>query len=210
MLDQPSEITSGFRRVFSVPQIYRFAQRAVGADKIRNILVNDILRIEPGLRIVDIGCGPANILAYLPDVDYVGFDHSQSYIEAAQNRFRDRGRFINMTAGNVSLDSFSPQDLAMSIGVLHHLDDDEVLAALQTAKTVLACDGRFVSVDPTFVDDQHPIGRFLASRDRGQHVRTPNETEALVTQVFNDVSVRTRHDLLRVPYSHVLVEARTA
>ena len=98
----------------------------------------------------------------------------------------------------------------MSIGVLHHLDDDEVLAALQTAKTVLASDGRFVSVDPTFADGQHPIGRFLASRDRGQHVRTPNETEALVTQVFNDVSVRTRHDLLRVPYSHVLVEARTA
>ena len=196
--------------MFSVPQIYRFAQRAVGADKIRNILVNDILRIEPGLRIVDIGCGPADILAHLPEVDYVGFDHSQSYIEAARNRFKDRGRFINMSAGDVRLDSFSPRDLAMSIGVLHHLDDDEVLAALQTAKTVLAGDGRFVSVDPTFADGQHPIGRFLASRDRGQHVRTPNETEALVTQVFNDVSVRTRHDLLRVPYSHVLVEARTA
>lgn len=210
MSDQPSEVVTGIRRIFSVPSVYSFAQRAVGADKLRNALVNDILRIEPGLKIVDIGCGPADILEHLPEVDYVGFDHSESYIDSARTRFGDRGRFINMAAGDVDLDEFAPCDLAMSVGVLHHLDDDEVLDALQTAKAVLGAEGRFVSVDPTFAEGQHPVGRFLASRDRGQHVRTPAETEALVTQVFNDVTVQARHDLLRIPYSHVLVAARVA
>ncbi len=209
MSDQPSEVVTGIRRIFSVPSVYSFAQRAVGADKLRNALVNDILRIEPGLKIVDIGCGPADILEHLPEVDYVGFDHSESYIDSARTRFGDRGRFINMAAGGVDLDDFAPRDLAMSVGVLHHLDDDEVLDALQTAKAVLGAEGRFVSVDPTFAEGQHPVGRFLASCDRGRHVRTPAETEALVTQVFNDVTVQARHDLLRIPYSHVLVAART-
>ena len=183
---------------------------AVGAGKLRNALVEEIIRIEPGLRIVDIGCGPADILEYLPGVDYVGFDHSESYIASARSRFGERGRFINMAAGEVDLNEFAPRDLAMSVGVLHHLDDDEVIEALETARAVIGEDGRFVSVDPTFATGQHPIGRFLASRDRGQHVRTPEQTEALVTRVFDNVTVQARHDLLRVPYSHVLVEARTA
>lgn len=209
MSNEPSEVVTGVRRVFSVPAVYSLAQRAVGAEKLRKLLVGDILQVTPGLRILDIGCGPADILEHFPDVDYVGFDHSASYIESAQARFGDRGRFFNLSAAEVDLDEFAPRDLAMSIGVLHHLNDDEVLEALTTARTVLGADGRFVSVDPTFAEGQHPIGRMLASRDRGQHVRTPDETRALVTQVFDDVSVRARHDMLHVPYSHVLVEART-
>lgn len=208
--NRPSEIVTGLRSIFSVPAVYSLAQRAVGAEKLRKRLVNDVLGIRTGMRILDIGCGPADILAQFPEVDYVGFDHSESYIDSARARFGDRGKFFNLSATDVDLDDFAPRDLAMSVGVLHHLDDDEVLDALQTAKAVLGAEGRFVSVDPTFAEGQHPIGRFLASRDRGQHVRTPAETEALVTQVFNNVTVQARHDLLRIPYSHVLVAARVA
>lgn len=208
MENPPSEVTTGLRSLFSAPAIYSFAQRVVGADKFRKVLVDEILRIEPGLRVVDIGCGPADILEHLSEVDYIGFDHSRSYIESAAKRFGERGQFINMAAGHIDLSKYAPCDLAMSIGVLHHLNDSEVLEALQTAKAVLGGDGRFVSVDPTFVRGQNLIGRFLARRDRGQYVRTPAATEALVAQVFDRVTVQTRHDLLRIPYSHVLVEAR--
>ena len=107
MSEQPSEIVNGVRRVLSAPSIYRFTQWAVGAGKLRNALVEEIIRIEPGLRIVDIGCGPADILEYLPGVDYVGFDHSESYIASARSRFGERGRFINMAAGEVDLNEFA-------------------------------------------------------------------------------------------------------
>jgi len=205
--DKPSEVVTGIRRIFSVPTVYRFAQWLVGADRFRKVLIEDFLQVETGMKLVDIGCGPADILKYLPDVDYVGLDHSRSYVDSAIARFGSRGQFIQITAGEIDLIQFAPRDLAISIGVLHHLNDGEALEMLKMAKAVLGENGRFVSVDPTIAVGQHPIGRFLASRDRGQHVRAPNSIEALVKQVFGKVTVHTRHNLLRIPYSHVLVEA---
>lgn len=208
----PSERVTGLRAVFSLPAAYRLAQRLIGAESFRRTLIDDVLAVTPGERILDIGCGTADILDDLPAVDYVGFDHSDDYIRSARNRFGDRGRFVTGAAGTDQLATghlapVSERDLAMAIGVLHHLSDEEVREALTLARDMLRPDGRFVSIDPTFAPGQHRIGRWLASRDRGQHVRTPEATQALVAELFPDASVTVRHDLLRVPYSHVICQA---
>ncbi|NDC90135.1 MAG: class I SAM-dependent methyltransferase [Bacteroidetes bacterium] len=204
----PSEVVTGVRRIFSVPTAYGLAQRMIGAEKFRKRLVDDVLGVEPAMRILDIGCGPADILNYLPEVDYVGFDHSPNYINAARERFNGRGRFFNLSASEIKFEEFAPRDLVMSIGVIHHLNDDEVIDALTTARNVLGSGGRFVSADPTFAEGQHTVGRFLASCDRGQFVRTPDEIRALVSEIFDKAVVEVRHDMLHVPYSHVLVSAK--
>jgi len=206
---EPSETLDGFRRILSLPRFYRFAQLAVGAERFRRTLVTEILQVREGERIIDIGCGTADILEHLDGVDYVGFDHSKAYIESAAERFSGKGRFVAGTAGSIELGSITQRSLAMSIGVLHHLDDNEAIAALRLAASLLDSNGRFISVDPTFAQGQHPIGRFLASRDRGRHVRTPEQTRTLVERVFDTCKVSVRHDLLHVPYSHVLVAAES-
>ena len=100
--------------------------------------------------------------------------------------------------------------IAMAIGVLHHLDDDTAADVFSLAAASLAPGGRFVSIDPTIVDGQHPVARFLASQDRGQNVRTPEQMAEMFEPHFDDVTVIVRHDLLRMPYSHVIIEARAA
>jgi len=208
--ERPSERLTGFRRVFSIPAAYQWAQNLIGAERFRRTLIDEILGVRPGERILDIGCGTADIVEHLPEVDYVGFDHSDDYVQAARDRVGGRARFITGRADSAELSDLSERSLAMAIGVLHHLGDDQVGEALELAARVLGPTGRFVSIDPTFAPDQHPIGRWLASRDRGQHVRTPDATAALVATVFPSPVVTVRHDLLRVPYSHVICQATVA
>lgn len=204
-----SEIVTGVRSILSIPRAYRLAQRAVGADRFRRRLVTDVLRVGSEERILDLGCGTGDILDALPTVDYIGFDHSADYIEEARAAYGDRGEFIVATSDGVE-DLARDRSLAMMIGVLHHLDDDEALAALRLAAAKLTDAGRFVSIDPTFVPGQSTIARILAKNDRGKHVRTPDEIAALAEAVFESVQTEVRHDMLRVPYSHVIVRARGA
>ncbi len=153
-----TEKTTGVRSIFSLAWAYRLAQWGIGAERFRDTFVRDVLRPVPSDRIIDIGCGTADILDHLPDVDYVGFDHSQRYIDSARARHPDRGRFERVEAGE-----FQPttpdRTLAMAIGVLHHLDDDTAVEVFGLASASLAPGGRFVSIDPTIVDGQSPIAR---------------------------------------------------
>jgi SAM-dependent methyltransferase len=204
--EHTGENTSGFRKMFSLAPVYRFAQLAIGATKLRKVMSEEIFQVAEDERILDIGCGTADILENFPlSVDYIGFDPSEAYVASARSRLGHRAVFT--TAGTANADELAQRDrtLTLAIGVLHHLDDDGVINALNLASSVLVENGRFVSIDPTIADGQHAIGRFLAKRDRGNHVRTPEQTSELVRRVFPDATIYVRHDLLRVPYSHVIV-----
>jgi SAM-dependent methyltransferase len=201
-------VTTGVRSVLSLASVYRLAQRAIGADAFRETLAADILHVGEGDRILDIGCGTADILEHLPDVDYLGFDSSDRYVEAARQRFGDRGRFVTAAPSEVD-DTFGDRTVVTAIGVLHHLDDETAHEALELATKALRPGGSFISVDPTLTDDQHRIARFLIEHDRGQFVRTPEQMRALVGHHFDDVDLQVRHDMLRTPYSHVIVRAST-
>ena len=201
-----SQVTTGIRSVLSLASVYRFAQRAIGADAFRETLASEVLNVDEGDRILDIGCGTADILDHLPDVEYLGFDSSDRYVEAARERFGDRGRFVTAVPTDVD-DTFGDRTLVMAIGVLHHLDDETAHEALELASNALRPGGTFVSVDPTLTDDQHAVARFLIQRDRGQFVRTPEQMQILVRDHFDDVGMEVRHDMLRTPYTHLIVRA---
>ena len=159
---------------------------------------------------LDIGCGPADIFAHMPEVDYVGLDMSAKYIADAQNRYGDTGTFIQqeIKAGEelAFAQSLKPFDVALALGVLHHLDDAQALILLKTAKAALKKGGRLVTFDGAFVPEQSSAAKWLLRKDRGNYVRTPKAYVALARQVFPRVSFSVHHDLILLPYTHCIMQ----
>jgi hypothetical protein len=92
------------------------------------------------------------------------------------------------------------------VGILHHLDDGEALQLFHLAQTALKPGGRLITLDGVFVQKQSPCARYIISKDRGQNVRTQQGYLQLASQVFSTITTSIRHDLLRIPYTHIILE----
>ena len=190
------------------PVIYKLFSALVGAQYSISTLVNQYVRPAAGDRILDIGCGPGKILDHLPQVDYFGFDFSPSYIESATRRYGHRGQFFcqRVSEAQVFLEQPESFDIVLAIGVLHHLDDAEAMQLFEIARRALKKDGRLVTYDGCYVRGQSRAAKYLLSRDRGQFVRDEQGYTGLAGSRSDEVRASIRHDLLRIPYTHIIME----
>jgi SAM-dependent methyltransferase len=202
-----SQITSGIRAILSHPVVYTTFQSVMGARSGYRRLIREHIRPSPGVRVLDIGCGPAAILEYLPEVEYWGFDISEAYIAAARERFGEQGHFFCRLLTKEALSFLPTFDLVLGLGLLHHLDDAAAVEFFNLAHMALKPGGRLVTIDPCLDKVQNPIARILIKMDRGQNVRTQPEYDALASRSFEFRSVVVRHSVW-IPYTHCITECK--
>jgi len=193
----------GLYRVLDKAGVYDLVQKALLRSGSRGRYVREFVRPFAGCRILDIGCGPADVLAYLPESigGYVGFDGNPDYIEAARRRWGGRGRFHCQKVGAATLAPGEAYDIVLANGIVHHLDDNEAGHLFDVARRALRPGGWLVTYDNVQVERQHWFARWLIARDRGKAVRTREGYEALARRSFSHVEDTILHDTLRVPYT---------
>ena len=81
-----SQINTGIRSILSNAFIYESFQKIMGMHKVRKELVSKYITPYNVDSVLDIGCGPADILEFLPHLDYYGFDISKKYINKAKKK----------------------------------------------------------------------------------------------------------------------------
>lgn len=200
--------TSGAYRMIGVPAIYKALMFALGAERAITRYVSEVLRPEAGMKMLDVGCGPANILAYLPALDYTGIDLNEKHIAFARERFGDRGRFLVGDAAEDLKQGEHTFDLINVSGLLHHLSDSQAISLFGSLRRLLRRDGRIVTLDTVWLSGQRIVAKLINRMDSGMNIRTPESYVGLLKGSGLEVQTRLFHDLLRIPYDHFAMTAR--
>jgi SAM-dependent methyltransferase len=195
------------RTILAFPRIYSLFSRIVGGNA-RTVYVKKYIRPKEGDKILDVGCGTADILAYLPSVEYVGLDMNEAYINYTKKRFGHKGIFLATKVDGKTINEFSLYDfdIVLATGLLHHLNDDEALRLFELARSVLKPGGRLITLDGCYVKGQSWLARLILSKDRGKYVRTKDEYLSFASKFFKNIQVSIHRDLIRIPYTHIIME----
>src|SRR4030095_4509405 len=201
------ERNSGLQHWLRVPFLYNLLQDASGGNALRRKVIQKHVRAKTGDKIIDIGCGPARILTWLPEVEYLGFDINFSYIASAKQTHGAKGTFVVGDTKSLRDDArFREADIVLGLGILHHLDDDEAEHCIRFAHRALKPSGRFVCLDACWVANQGFLSRYVMSRDRGQNVRTEQAYRQLAAKIFKNVDAWVDTKPMRIPYVTVVLE----
>ena len=189
-VNKNDQINNGLRSFLNYPVIYLLFQYLMNSHGKYKKFLNRFLTPIHGKRILDIGCGCADFLSFLPeDVEYVGYDLSPAYITYAKKRYGHRAKFFNQRVNDIVIQETEPFDIVLADGLLHHIDDDEAKNLFKIGHSVLCDSGYMFTADPTLVENQGFISRRISLLDRGRHVRPPQEYEELSKSVFTLVEV---------------------
>jgi SAM-dependent methyltransferase len=198
---------SGLLRWLKVPFLYNAFQGAVGANALRRRIIQNHVRAKAGDKVIEVGCGTAQAVQRLPDVQYFGLDINPDYIAFARRMHGMKGTFVVGDTRSLEGDSrFKDADIVIAIGVLHHLDDEDAAHCIQFAYDALKSRGRFICHDACWIPNQGVFSKYIMSNDRGRNIRTEQQYRQLAAKVFRKIDAWVDTKPIRIPYVTIVLE----
>lgn len=189
---------------------YDTYQDLVGGVNYRARIVDRLVNQEPPV-FLDLGCGTATIASRLSsETKYIGVDNSENYLLKAQKSYPQH-RFHNLDLGERNWDIQLPATekvIASGLGILHHLDGNQVRTFLENCRKVLGSNSTLFTVDPVIVESSTIIARWFANNDRGKYIRTPRMLEDLFKKNGYEVSIEVKSKQFRIPLDTVEITAK--
>ncbi len=201
-----------FDRFLSKARPYQWFQDLIGGTRAREWTLARYVPVQHGQSILDLGCGPGDLLRLLPkmvDFDYLGLDISESYLAQARRRQTRTVRFERGDCTNF-YDQLGNRrfDWILCMGLLHHLDDEQCNSLLSQAASSLKPHGSVICLEPTFFPQQNWITRQVMKQDRGRFVRSDLEWIALFAKWFVEVQLHPLEGAFRIPYQKAVAILR--
>lgn len=195
--------------ILKIPFAYRLFDSLVGKFGFsRTSLFARYLPYSPGMKILDLGCGPGTSAKYFRASDYLGIDIDQSYINSARKKYPGYeficGDFLDIATSLVPKDGF---DLILSMGVFHHLSDKQLSEYLSKAHSVLASHGRLISFDGCTYPGQPKPRRKVVLSDRGQYIRPADDLIQLIQNEGFECCASIEEDVLLIPHSMLAISS---
>ena len=171
--------TAWFYKAFENPKIYNFiANSGVLFNKRVKKYLPELIKVKPGGRILDVGCGTGRYADVFP-CKYFGVDPSEDYIKYAKNHHQ--GNFLKMNGADLKFPD-NTFDFVINISVLHHMPDSLVERTIAEMKRVCKKNGQIFIIDVVYPKKINFLGYLLLKFDRGKCQRTFGELENLLSR----------------------------
>ena len=182
------------------PLVYRIIQYIMSGTSFRNSIIKKNIK-KSNLKILDIGCGPAQILEQIPRCDYYGYDIDQRSIQYAKKKYRQKNyHFYCKKFNKTEIKKLPKFDFVIFFGILHHLSNKEADKMLTLCKRTMKKNSKLLTEDPILVEKQNIIAKFLIEKDRGINVRQKKEYINLLKKHFKKIKNKVTHQFF-IPYT---------
>ena len=182
------------------PLIYKIIQGVMSGTSLRNSIIKKNIK-KSNLKILDIGCGPAQILEHIPQCDYYGYDIDNRSIQYAKKKYHQKNYHFYCKKFNKSeLKKLPKFDFIIFFGILHHLSNKEVYEILKLCKKIMKKNSKLLTEDPILLENQNIIAKFLIKKDRGLNVRKKKEYINLLKKHFKKIKNKVTHQYF-IPYT---------
>ena len=182
------------------PLIYKIIQGVMSGTSFRNGIIKKNIT-KNNLKILDIGCGPAQILEHIPKCDYYGYDIARRSIQYAKKKYYQKNyHFYCKKFNKTELKKLPKFDFIIFFGILHHLSNKEVHEILKLCKKIMKKNSKLLTEDPIFLKNQNIIAKFLIKKDRGLNVRKKQQYIDLLKKHFKKIKNKVIHQYF-IPYT---------
>ena len=168
--------------IMAHPTAYRLWQSPFAEMKFQPVIKhNDMSKVR---RVLDVGCGPGTNSLFFEDLDYLGLDINESYIEQASKRFGPK-----FAVADVCTYEAEPEnrfDFILLNSLLHHIDDPFTDRILEQLAKQLTPDGHIHILD-LVLPENRSVARTLALSDRGDHPRPLEQWEPIFNRYYETV-----------------------
>ena len=194
-----SQKNKGIYSLLSNTFFYSLVQRVMSGTSFRKKIVKKYIT-KHNVKVLDIGCGPAEILDTLPKIKYYGFDINPIYINSAKKKYENKGKFFCKKFTNKNTKYLPKFDHVLLLGILHHLSDKEINTLIPNIKKVLKKKGNIITLDNIFIHKQNFIAKFLIQMDKGENVRSRKGYLNILKNHFKKINSKIYHQKF-IPYT---------